>query len=220
MHKEKQHKSVEKFEDICELKKSIMRYVIGEISSGFDCDTTTVSILGEYVDMIKDLAEAEKYCHEACYYESVVEAMDNSEDYGYRMGYNPNRNSMGQYSDGRGRNSSDYNRSGSYSGSRNSSQSGNDRRGYRPYDDSADYRMMPDDEWDDRYGRSFNQFRKAKRHYTQTHSTEDKDLMKIHANEHLEETMSTFKEIWENSDPELRKRMKADMTKFVNEMSV
>lgn len=218
MHVEK-HKSVEKFEDICELKKSIMRYVMGEISSGFDCDPQTVAILGEYVDMIKDLAETEKHCHEACYYESVVKAMDTSEDYGHRMGYNPNRNAMGQYSDGRGRSGAESSRTSMNSSDiRGQAQSGNNR----PYEDMdrADYHTMIDDDWDDRYGRSFNQFRKAKRHYTETRAQEDKDRMKMHAHEHLMESMATFKEIWSNADPELRKRMKEDMTKLVSEMTV
>jgi len=47
---------------------------------------------GEVVDMIKDLTEAEKNKAEACYYKSIVEAMENSEygeDYDWegRMGY-------------------------------------------------------------------------------------------------------------------------------------
>lgn len=37
--------------------------------------------LGEVIDMIKDLAEAEKCCMEAAYYENVVEAM--GDRYGY-----------------------------------------------------------------------------------------------------------------------------------------
>ena len=36
--------------------------------------------LGEFVDMVKDLAEAEKYLCEAHYYRSISEAMDDSSD--------------------------------------------------------------------------------------------------------------------------------------------
>lgn len=68
---------------------------------------------GMLADQIKDLAEAEKACWEAEYFRSVTEAMDSSgympEGMGYqngqgangRMGYNPNRDSMGRYSRGR-----------------------------------------------------------------------------------------------------------------------
>ena len=57
------------------------------------------------------------------------------------------------------------------------SQTGNRRSGYTP-----DWRMMEQDsDWDDRYGRPFNQFRKAKRHYTaDSFSPEDKEKMKEH----------------------------------------
>ena len=34
--------------------------------------------MGEVIDMIKDIAEIKRNHHEACYYESVVEAMKNS----------------------------------------------------------------------------------------------------------------------------------------------
>lgn len=60
---------------------------------------------GMLSDQIKDLAEAEKACWEAEYYRSVTEAMEGQSGYmpegmGYargRMGYNPNRDSMGRY---------------------------------------------------------------------------------------------------------------------------
>lgn len=190
MH-DKKHKSMEKFNDICELKHQLLHYVMGEVGNGLEADPRKVSVLGEYVDMIKDLAEAEKFCQEACYYESFVETMDEYSD-NPRMGYNPNRNAMGEYSDGRG------------------------RSGYTP-----DWRMTEQDpDWDDRYGRPFNQFRKAKRHYTQTHSPEDKEKMKEHANEHMMASLATIREIYDNADPELKKRMKADLTKLAGEMTV
>lgn len=200
MH-DKKHKSMEKFNDICELKHQILRFVEGEIGNGFSNNPQEVHILGEYVDMIKDLAEAEKSCQEACYYESVVEAMDEYGD-NPRMGYDRKRNSRGEYAP----------------------IEGNQRLGFTP-----DWRM-PDKDWmrpgeddadyDDRYGRPFNQFRKAKRHYTQTHSPEDKEKMKEHANEHMMESMATIREIYDNADPELKKRMKADLTKLAGEMTV
>lgn len=201
------HKSMEKFDDICDLKHQILQFVMDEVNTGFSEAPTAVQMLGEYVDMIKDLAEAEKACQEACYYESVVKAMDEYDD-NPRMGYNPNRNSMGQYSDGRGG---------------NRSQSGNRRSGYIPDVDAYgryDGMRMDDSEWDDQYGRPFNQFRKAKRHYTQTHSPEDKNRMKEHANEHMMETMMTMREIYEDADPDMKKRMKSDLTKLVSEMTV
>ena len=161
------HKSTEKYNDICALKHNMLHYVMGETEKGFEDNPTKVHVLKEYIEMIKCLAEAEKECQEADYYESVVEAMENS-DMGGRMGYNPNRNRKGQYSDGRGRNRGSRTGDDRSSWGDNDSDSGS-RMGYTP---DIYSRMMMDDmdgDWDDdmeddrRYGRSFNRFRKAKR---------------------------------------------------------
>lgn len=56
---------------------------------------------GEMVDMVKDLAEAEKCCWEAEYYRSVVEAMDGASGY-MPMGYQGQGGSMGYRAGGRG----------------------------------------------------------------------------------------------------------------------
>ena len=203
------HKSTEKYNDICSLKHHMLHYVMGETEKGFEANPEKVHILKEYVEMIKCLAETEKECQEADYYEAVVQAM---EDTGMmdseRMGYNPNRNRMGQYSDGRAGNSD--------SGS-------NSRRGYSP-DMYSRMMMRPGDDRDDwgdddpRHSESFNRFRKAKRYYTKSHSEEDKQRMKDASNEHMMETMATIREMWDDADPELRARMKADLTNLVTNL--
>lgn len=194
-----EHKAKEKYNDICTLKHQMLHYVMGETSKGFDMSPAKVAILGEYIDMIKDLAETEKHCQEACYYESVTDAMD-------EYGENTSR--------GRGMGTSQGNRS----------QSGNRRSGY--IDGLNPYSRMMDDDWEDeeegmgRTRRPFDKYRKAKRHYTETHSESDKQKMKDYANEHVMESIATIREIWDSADPELKKRMKADMTKLVGEMNI
>ena len=215
------HKSTEKYNDICSLKHHMLHYVMGETEKGFEPNPEKVHVLKEYVEMIKCLAETEKECQEADYYEAVVQAM---EDTGMmdseRMGYNPNRNRMGQYSDGR---------AGNRNGGRMSSDSGNSdsgsnsRRGYSP-DMYSRMMMRPGDdrdEWGDddpRYSEAFNRFRKAKRYYTKSHSEEDKQRMKDASNEHMMETMATIREMWDDADPDLRARMKTDLTNLVTNL--
>lgn len=196
------HKSTEKYNDICALKHNMLHYIMGETEKGFEDDPTKVHVLKEYIGMVKDLAEAEKACQEACYYESVVDAMDNADMFedNPRMGYSRKRNRLGQYSDGRGMDGD--------SGS-------NQRMGYIPDMNRPYKRMMDEIDWDEdepAYGKSFNRFRKAKRHYTKTHSEEDKQKMKDASNAHMMETMATLREIWDDADPDLRKRMKTDLT--------
>lgn len=67
-----------------------------ELSKGIDQVNTKE--MGEVIDMIKDLSEAEKNKMEACYYKSVIEAMEESqygEDYDWegrmRKGYSRGR---------------------------------------------------------------------------------------------------------------------------------
>ena len=214
------HKSTEKYNDICSLKHHMLHYVMGETEKGFEPTPEKVHVLKEYIEMIKCLAETEKECQEADYYEAVVQAMEeNGMMESERMGYNPNRNRMGQYSDGR---------AGNRNGGRMSSDSGNSdsgsnsRRGYSP--DRMYSRMMPGDdrdEWGDddpRHSEAFNRFRKAKRYYTKSHSEEDKQRMKDASNEHMMETMSTIREMWDDADPDLRTRMKADLTNLVTNL--
>lgn len=73
---------MEKLKDINEIKHTLVDAVKAEVAMGVqNVDTAE---LGAVVDMIKDLAEAEKACMEACYYETVTEAMsDDGEGYGY-----------------------------------------------------------------------------------------------------------------------------------------
>lgn len=75
---------------ICKMKDKLCEYAHQQMQQGLDRVDTHE--MGAVVDMIKDLAEAEKSCVEADYYESVVEAMEEGSDrYGYdgggRSGY-------------------------------------------------------------------------------------------------------------------------------------
>ena len=71
-----------------------------------------------------------------------------------------------------------------------------------------------------RYGHTFDEYRRAKRHYTQTHAETDKKAMDDYASEHFMDTVATLREIWSDADVTLKQRMKADMTKLVGEMTV
>lgn len=61
-------------DDICELKRQLTNTVCHVTSAGLDSVDTNEA--GAVIDMIKDLAEAEKYCLESKYYETVIEAME------------------------------------------------------------------------------------------------------------------------------------------------
>lgn len=89
---------MEKMKDLNEIKHKLIDWVKTETVKGFE-SPAEVEILGEVVDMIKDLASAEESCMEAAYYENVTEAMENYEADGGegRMGYDRWRYSSGRF---------------------------------------------------------------------------------------------------------------------------
>lgn len=113
-------------------------------------------------------------------------------------------------SSGRGNNSSSGSSSGSYGGSSSGDNSGG-RSGFQE-------EMM--DDYDPRYGESFNRFRQAKRHYTESHSTEDKKEMDSHAEQHLRDAMDTTKEVYKSASPELKKKYKEELLALINSLPV
>lgn len=83
---------MEKLKDLNEIKHRLIDWTKTETVKGFETPEE-VEVLGEVVDMIKDLAEAEEACMEACYYETVTEAMTEDE----RMGYDRWRYASGRF---------------------------------------------------------------------------------------------------------------------------
>lgn len=65
--------------EISDMKKFLVKELHREMTednfSSLDTQET-----GEVIDMIKDLAAAERYCAQACYYNTVTEAMKDSSD--------------------------------------------------------------------------------------------------------------------------------------------
>lgn len=162
---------------LCDMKSELIWAAKEQMAQGLDC--CDAQEMGEVVDMIKDIYEAEKDCAKAKYYKSVVKAMD-----------------------GRSR---------------------SERLGYIPMidldEDYDEYSRMPHRNWDEKYGRVFNEYRDARKHYTETHSSSDKSSMEGKAREHVDSVISSIKEIWNDADPVLRQQMKAQLTTLVNEMA-
>lgn len=216
------HEEVEsKMRELSEIKERLVSDVRSMVVSK-GLPSQHVKECGEIVDMIKDLAEAEEKCWKACYYKTVIKAMEDTDDKwnDEGMGYNTHHSARtGRFTSGRG--------------SRG--------MGFRPMDDEDRYvheylnnpsefrhRMMgynPSNrndmnEGEERYGHAYRKYQDAKRGYTQTNSPEYRDQMRNHMHEHVADTMVTFRDMWSNADPEMKKQMKADLTKLVGDMNV
>lgn len=187
-------------EDIAKMMYCLMEYAEKYINCNSDLGALDTSDAGAIIDMIKDLADAEKNCEKACYYKTVTAAMKNS-DYEYRLGYIPEMDSeYGLYYDG---DDEDFQNAEKWRKSKRM------RNGIRA-----------EEELDPRYGKSFNDYRKAKKYYTETHSTESKHRMDQDAENHLSESIDAFKEIWVDADPDLKQHIKSELSSLISSMVI
>lgn len=182
---------------------------------------------GQVVDMIKDLASAEKDCMEKCYYESVVMAMD---EHGFeneheieaegRYGYDNRRYSSGRYAPkGHGHYSPvhGYTPSHTYHSRMGypTSQTGTTRRVT-----SGSMGYIPNDMMDLGQERYIDEYRESKRHYTETKDPNEKMKMDHFAKSHADETIESIKEIWYDANPEMKKDLKSKFSKLLAEMQL
>ncbi len=246
--------AMEKCKELKELKQKLVDCFKAEISvKGLECVDTQEA--GEVVDMIKDLAETEKECMEALYYQKVTEVMLTYDE--PRYGYNPSRSATtGRYTSGgntggrggrmgfrphepwTGEDAGEWDgydymqdammgydgggastaRGGFSGGNRGGSRGGGSRGGTTSMGYWPGREIM--DDMNPRYGEEYNRYRMTRRHYTETKSPEDKREMSEHAEKHLRDTIDTVKDIWGDADPDLKKKMKEDLTKLVNSMTM
>lgn len=182
---------------------------------------------GEVADIIKDLSEAkknltdaEKNEWESCYYASIVKAMKDADERGDeedRYGYIPREASrMGKQGMQRDRIKRWVRDPDMFE------QDMEDRMGYTPNrkmnSSMKDSMQSRDTDRDERYGKPYRDYIDSRRHYTETKSQTDKDMMEMYANEHLMDVMGSIREIYKTAEPDMRKRMKSDLTKLVSEM--
>lgn len=178
---------------------------------------------GQVADIIKDLSEAkknltdaEKNEWESCYYASIVKAMkdadergDEEDRYGYILREASRMGKRGMQRDRIKRwvRDPDTFEDEMY-----------DRAGYTPGRKMSRDDRSSDNSSDERYGKPYREYIDSRRHYSESKSQADKDMMEMYANEHLMDVMGSVREIYKTADPDMRKRMKSDLTKLVGEM--
>lgn len=200
-----------KMEELKRNKETLMSWVTNEISSG--CQQFDLNGCGETIDMIKDLASAEKDCWESLYYQTVIEAMTEYDE--GPMGYNNRRMANGQYAPaGQGRIS-----------------------GYRPMVDQKPYidsylhnpnfrtdvmgysnngiSMNNDDMSEMR--NNYYGYRNAKMMYNSTGSSSDRTEMEKYQMGCVKEMAKRLGEIWEDADPVLKHKLKDCLKEFMED---
>lgn len=213
------HELEEKLKPVTEMKEQLLSLCKMELAKG--AEQVCTEELGQVIDMVKDLAEVEEKCTKAKYYKTVVEAMENAEEeprYGEKYGYNHRHTRNGEFaSKGRGHYVSGYMPTGMMFDPEYEREFGEMMRMGYTGEGSRDGRM---DRRESKYGRAYDDFQDARRHYTESRSESDKKRMDAHANEHMAGIIASTREIWDAADPMMRKSMKQQLTNLVNEMPV
>lgn len=207
------------YEEIGAIKKDLIRLFSSELHTK-GVNELDAKECGEVADMIKDLAEAEKACMEAYYYETVVKAMEGADQEDWdneRMGYNARRYSSGRYAPkGRGTTRMGYMPDPDYDYPEHEAYLHDPNMILARDKHRMGYDWDPDD--DPTQSREYNEYKRAKRHYKEMNSPEEKQKMDEHATRHLHQAMDSFRDIWKDADPVMRKKMKADLTALLGDM--
>jgi len=199
---------------IHDMLENVSEAATTELAKGTDSINTHE--FGEVVDMIKDLTEAEKNKAEACYYNTLVEAMEEHEygedydEYGpvdrksYRM-----RDSRGRYASRRGYPMKDemwhddgrmHYFNGAYGGgSRGMSSS------MRPAASGS------------RYGYSHDNYMRNRANYSTSDPEDKQERMKM-MEEYTKDLVGSFSEVLEDATPEEKTMLRTKLAKVVNSM--
>lgn len=70
------------------------------------------------------------------------------------------------------------------------------------------------------YGAAYDSWSDARKHYTKTGSSEDKERMERHGEEHVEKAIISMRDIWSEASPELKRRMKTELSTLVDNMTI
>lgn len=197
--------------ELKEIKKTLTSWLKEETNCSKErFDTPTC---GAVSDIIKDMAETIKECYEARYYKTVVEAMESGKTPTYgeedRYGYNTRHMANGQFA---------------------KAGKGHVVSGYTPYVDQEPYidAYLHDPNFQNRmrsnsmgydggqtnrseYGEIYDNYRTAKRHYQDSKSQMDKEVMDQQCMNYMSHTVKHLKAMWEDADPMLKKKLKEDL---------
>lgn len=215
----------EKLKQISEIKECLLSNIKAQLAAGIDKVNTKE--LGEVVDMVKDLADAEKNCMEKEYYESIVCAM--KEEYG-RAGYDNWRYASGRFAP-KGHGQYDPGHSGAgfhmpdvYTrmleddmidrmGYPTNGNSGNSNSGSSYGNSGGSYGGASSSR-----GYTYDRYNQARRYYSETGDMRNKNEMNESAKQYMGDAMNSIREIVNSSDPEMQRKFKNDLANLINTM--
>lgn len=223
------HEMMEKVNKICEMKDKLVTCMADQLNMGVQNVNTAEA--GQVIDMIKDLAEAEEKCWKACYYKSIVKAMQEEEEYAERMspeerrGYDHWRYSSGRFAPtGRGTYSSGYRPMDGDDWAERMDMEPWMSMGYDDHRPESQNRSRMDTS--DRYGYTpstrgmkYDKYARARRGYDEHKDAGSKTKMDESAKEYVVDMAESVREMWRDADPALRKEIKNHFVALTGEMN-
>ena len=215
---------------IHEMLEGVSEAASTELAKG--TESVNTKEFGDVVDMIKDLTEAEKNKAEACYYKTLVEAMEDSEygedydEYGpiERKGYPRSRDSRGRFtSRGSRRNYPmrdemwNDDRYDDYMQGRMNYSNGAYGGGSRGMSSGGRGSMTSGSSSGSRYGYSYDNYMKNRANYSTTDPEDKKERMKM-MEEYTKDLVTSFSDVLEDATPEGKNALKMKLAKVVNSM--
>lgn len=146
--------------------------------------------IGQWVDIAKDFTEYEKNY-------KIIEAMEEETDQSYRMGYHPFLREEEDWID-------------------------RYLRKERTPEHNEDYSRRPErtGRWEpSRYGESYDRYNESRKHYRESHDMKHKEEMEDSIREYVDGVIRTMREVWGDSEPSEKERIKADLTKMVQQLT-
>lgn len=212
------HETMNRSEKISEMLQKAECCLEAMVAKGaFDASTLCQTDMPDLVDMVKDLAEAKEKCWKACYYKTIVEAM-NDYDEDDPMGYNNRRYANGEYAPkGRGHISGFVPMWDDMPHLRpDAMYDGDARKNVMGYPGNVKRPHMDEQYFD----RTWAEYDQSRRHYHESGSESDRMEMDEKGMKHAKKSLDMILEIWNNADPAMRKKLKTEMSAVVSDMVV
>lgn len=208
-------------EEVCCAKDTLMGWVTSEIGKGKEC--FDLEAVGETVDIIKDLAEAEEKCVKACYYKQLMEKdefdfADLAEEMSERYGYSSQGSRGARSGAYHGGNSHAARSARAHAEARNM----NGRFSSMGYQPNARMMWEEDRDWDGSqyqpYKHPMEEYRETKRHYHESHREEDRKMMETHEQKAMEDAFTTMKELIGDASPASKQKLEAGLQNLMVEL--
>lgn len=183
---------------------------------------------GDVIDMIKDLTEAEKNKAEACYYNTLIDAMEESEygedydEYGpmERRGYR-SRDSRGRYASRRNYPMNDKmwhdDRMSEWESGRAGYSNGAYGGGSRGMSSSGNRGMTSGSANSSRYGYSYDNYMRNRANYSMSDPEDKQERMKM-LETYSQDLVTSISDVMKDVSPEEKTMLRNKLAKVVNTM--